>query len=119
MERPTSACPPLAAMALTSSRQRSAPIAHDRPIAYAVGLEPLIARALYADLRADLPSVVIRRRQSLQCDPAQRPHTPAPDLVLLDLNLPDLSAEVQAVRTAWGDQVVIVGIGRTQPFTLV
>jgi hypothetical protein len=89
------------------------------PLVYAIGLEPITAAALYADLRRNLPDVVIRRRRSLRCSSSRRPRTLAPDLVLLDLNLPGLSAEIAAAQTAWGDQLVIVGIGRNQPFTLI
>lgn len=86
-----------------------------RPLVYTIGLEPLIARALYADLTP----AVIRRRRPLRPGGRGRPAGRSPHLVLLDLNVTSVLAELAAAWAAWGEDVVIVGVGRRQPYARV
>jgi hypothetical protein len=85
------------------------------PVIYAIGIEPLTARALYADL----PGGVVRRLRPLRVDGRLGRHGKPPDLLLLDPGLTRLAAELDAARAAWGDRVVIVGVDRRSPIARV
>lgn len=86
-----------------------------RPLVYTIGLEPLTARAVYADLK----DATIRRRRPLKHGETTRRAGRRPDLVVLDVTTTRVVAELAAARAAWGDRLVIVGIGRRQPYARV
>lgn len=81
-----------------------------QPLVYAIGLDPLAARAI----AADLPQARIRRPRPLVAGEARR-HGPAPDLVVLDLTATDAAAERAAAWRTWGERTLIVGLDRDHP----
>src|SRR5690348_2330085 len=86
-----------------------------QPLVYVIGLEQQTARAIHADM----PRACIRRRRLLSDSTKRRRRGIKPHLLLLDLNLDSLSSELDAARTAWGQEIVAVGIGRRHPFACV
>ena len=86
-----------------------------RWLVYTIGLEPLVARAL----RADLAGAVFRARRPLRPGVTHRDGRKRPDLVLIDTSATSVLAELAAAWAAWGERVTIVGIGRCQPFARV
>ena len=87
--------------------------AADGLLVYTVGVDPLLAQAL----AADLPAAVLRRRRSLvhaaQC------RGRCPDIVVVDISGASIDTELDAVRSTWGDRVVVVGVDRRRPFAWV
>ena len=83
-----------------------------QPLVYTIGLEPLTARAI----AADLAHAVIRRQKPLRPNATRRGRLRRPDLVLIDVTVTAVVAELAAAWAAWGERVVIVGIGRSQPY---
>ena len=86
-----------------------------QPLVYAIGLESLLARAVYADLAG----AVIRRLGPLEAGAPRCRQGQKPDLVLLDLSTADVDVELAAVRDAWGEAVVVVGVSRSQPLARI
>src|SRR5207248_5075675 len=84
-------------------------------IVYAIGLDSLTARALYADLSG----AAIQRRRPLRVNGPHARLGPRPDLILVDLTRADGKTELEAARKAWGEDVLIVGLGREAPFARV
>lgn len=85
------------------------------PLIYTIGLDALVARAIYADMaNAD-----IRRRRPLGGTGPRGRLGRRPDVLLLDLCLAGLEAELAAARAAWGQCVLIVGVDRCWPLARV
>lgn len=81
------------------------------PLIYAMGLDSLTARALYADL----PGASIQRRRPGSHGRGSR----RPDLILMDLPEADPEAEMAAAGMAWGKDVLIVGLSRNAPLARI
>jgi hypothetical protein len=84
-------------------------------LVYAIGLEPLLARALYADL----PHATIRRKRPLRSGVTFHRRGPRPTLVVLDVAATLVVAELAAAWSAWGDDVLIVGVDRRGPLACI
>ncbi len=84
-------------------------------LVYTVGLDPLVARAMYSDL----PGAVIHRRRPLHDSGSHSRLGRPPDLLLIGLCTADLQAELAAARAAWGERVLIVGVGSRTPIARV
>jgi hypothetical protein len=84
------------------------------PLVYVIGVDALMERAVHADL----PDADIRRRRTLRAGVVRR-RGPRPDLVVLDVTAADADAELAAIWSAWGEQVVIVGVDRHQPYARI
>jgi hypothetical protein len=81
------------------------------PLVYAIGLDSLMARALYADLRG----AAIRRRAALKAGAPRGRRGHPPDLILLDLGHADGKDLLATARQTWGTDVLIVGLRRDEP----
>ena len=81
------------------------------PLVYVIGADALMERAV----QADLPDTRILRRRPLRAGVVHR-RGPRPDLVVLDVTVTDADAELAAIWSAWGREVVVIGVDRHQPY---
>lgn len=84
------------------------------PVLYAIGLDPLMVRAL----RADFPAGTLYEREPLRAGQVER-RGPRPDAVVVDAAGCRFGSEVEAIRRAWGPEVVVVGVDRRQPYARI
>ena len=82
-------------------------------LVYDFGLEPLLARPVYADL----PGAQIRRLRLSDHEVLRQARRP--DLTLLSLPAVGLEAALSAIRAAWDERVLIVGVDRHEPFARI
>jgi hypothetical protein len=85
------------------------------PLVYAVGLDPLMARAIHADLAW----CQIRSRPSLIMAGAGDSGCRRPDVLLIDLGGVESERELAAATRAWGENLLVVGLDRASPFARV
>lgn len=86
-----------------------------RPLIYLVGVDPLMARAV----ASDLARAVLRRRRPVPAHGVRCRRGLQPDLLLVDISVTRVQEELMAAWAAWGDRLVIVGVGRHEPYAYI